>query len=79
MEMTSEAFATESCGRLVAFDVRSTLPGTVDHFVFVVSGTHTTVAIRLRLKASLWMMTTGRRKPGPDPTGAGKSAHHMSP
>ena len=79
METTSDALATESCGKCVALDDRSTFPGTFAQRVFVVSGTQTTVAIRLRLKESPWMTTTGRRKPGPDPTGSGRSVHHTSP
>ena len=44
-----------------------------------VSGTHTAVARRLRFKASPCTTTTGRRNPGLDPTGAGRSAHQISP
>src|SRR5258706_8871481 len=47
-----EAFATESCGRCVIWDERRVLPGEVAQVVLVVRGMQTTVAIRLRLKAS---------------------------
>ena len=36
-------------------------------------------ASELRLKASPWTTTTGRRKPGSDPAGSARSAHHTSP
>jgi hypothetical protein len=79
IETTSEAFATESSRRFVWCAARSMFPGTFAHLVLVVRGTHTTVAIRLRLNASLCMMITGRLKPGPEPIGTGRSAHHTSP
>ena len=49
------------------------------HFTLLVSGTQITVAIRLRFKASDWTISTGRRNPGAERLGAGKSAHQMSP
>lgn len=45
----------------------------------LVSGTQTTVRIALRLNASDWTTTTGRRKPGADPAGSDRSAHQTSP
>jgi len=56
-----------------------TLPGESAHFRSLVTGTQITVRIELRLKASPWITTTGRRKPGPDPMGWGRSVHHTSP
>ena len=74
-----DTFATESLGRPVVRAERRTFPGAKAHFRLLVSGTHTTVAIRLWFNASLWTTTTGLRKPGPEPVGAGKSAHQISP
>ena len=74
-----ETLATESRGRPVVFPDRRTFPGAPAHFKLLVSGTHTAVRRRLRFKASPCTITTGRRKPGPDPTGAGRSAHQTSP
>src|SRR5262245_53622936 len=56
-----------------------TFPGAVAHFRLLVNGTQTTVAIRLRLIASACTTTIGRRKPGPEPLGSGRSAHQTSP
>src|SRR5262249_46329542 len=78
-EIICDVFAIDSLGRFVISDDRSTLPGTLTQFVFVVSGTHTTVPILLRLNASHCTTITGRRKPGPEPTGGGRSAHQISP
>jgi len=75
----SAAIATESLARPVRVEERKVLPGAVSHLRLVVSGTHTVVAIRLRLSESLCTMTTGLRNPGPDPAGAGRSAHQISP
>ena len=50
--MIWETFATESFGRPVILDVRSTLPGASAQRKLLVSGTQTVVAIRLRFKAS---------------------------
>ena len=77
--MICETLATESFGRPVSRARKSTLPGASAHRSVLVSGTHTTVAMRLRLRGSPWTTTTGRRKPGPDPVGSGKSAQHTSP
>lgn len=77
--ITCDTFATDSLGRRVIIAVRSTLPGASAHCKLLVSGTQTTVAIRLRFKASPWTTTTGRRKPGLEPVGCGSSAHHTSP
>jgi len=74
-----ETFATESFCRPVRRDWRSTFPGASAHFRLVVSGTQRTVAILLRLKESPCTTTTGRRNPGPEPVGSGRSAHQISP
>ena len=76
---TCETFAAESLGRPVIRAVSSTLPGASAHRRLLVSGTQTTVATRLRFRASPWITTTGRRNPGPEPVGAGNSAQHTSP
>jgi hypothetical protein len=39
----------------------------------------TTVRIRLRFSASPWTTITGRRNPGPEPVGSGKSAQYTCP
>jgi len=74
-----ETLATDSFGSPVALGGSRTFPGAVAHFRLLVKGTQTTVAIRLRLSASPWTTTTGRRKPGPEPLGSGRSAHQTSP
>ncbi len=74
-----ETFATESFGNPVRVAGSGTFPGAFAHFRLLVSGTHTTVAMRLRFNASPCTMTTGLRNPGPEPAGAGKSAHQTSP
>jgi len=67
---TCETFATESFGRPVSRPSRSTFPGAFAHFRLLVSGTHRTVAILLRLNESPCITITGRRNPGPEPTGS---------
>jgi len=47
-----DTFATESFGRPVLRAFRRTLPGASAHSSLLVSGTHTAVAIRLRLNGS---------------------------
>lgn len=74
-----ETLATESLGSPVTRGDSITLPGAFAHLTLLVSGTHTTVAIRLRLKGSPCTTTTGLRSPGPDPIGSGNSAHQTSP
>src|SRR6185312_6382049 len=75
----SETFATESLARPVARAANRTFPGASAHFRLLVSGTHTTVLIRLLFKESHCTTTTGRRYPGPDPVGSPKLAHQISP
>ena len=62
------AFATESFDSPVIAALNSTFPGASAQRRLLVSGTQTAVASRLRFSASPWTTTTGRRKPGPDPT-----------
>jgi hypothetical protein len=78
-ETICDTFATESFGNPVTRADKLTLPGARPHFKLLVSGTQIAVAMRLWLSASHCTTATGRRKPGPDPVGAGKSAHHISP
>jgi hypothetical protein len=77
--MICETFATESLGKPVALAGKSALPGAPAQTMLLVRGTHTTVAIRLRFRGFPCTITTGRRNPGPDPAGSGKSAHQTSP
>ena len=79
MATTWETFATESFPRPVTGDFRRRFPGAAAHLRLLVKGTHTAVAIPLRLIASPWTMTTGLRKPGPEPPGADRSAQQTSP
>src|ERR1035437_5624289 len=76
---TWDTLATESFGSPVARADSGTFPGASAQRRLLVRGTHTTVEIRLRFKASPCTTTTGRLNPGPDPTGAGRSAHQTSP
>lgn len=74
-----ETLATESFGNPVRSAGISTLPGAAAQRRLLVSGTTTTVAIRLALNASPWTTITGRRNPGPDPVEGGRDAQTMSP
>lgn len=76
---TCDTFATESFGRPVRRVSRRTFPGAPAHFKLLVSGTHRTVVILLRLNESPCTTTTGRRNPGPEPVGSRRSAHQISP
>ena len=76
---TWDTFATESFGRPVRRVSRKTFPGAPAHFKLLVSGTHKTVAILLRLNGSPCTTTTGRQNPGPEPVGSRRSAHQISP
>jgi hypothetical protein len=64
--MIWETLATDSFDSPVNRGSRRTLPGASAHFKLLVSGTHTTAAIRLRLKASPSTTTTGRRNLEPE-------------
>src|SRR5581483_171957 len=76
---TWDTFTTESLGSPPTPAVRATLPGAPASRRFEVIVTHTTVAIRLRLYASLETTRTGRRRAGAEPLGAPRSAHQTSP
>lgn len=77
--MICETLATESLGSPVARAGRSRLPGASAQARLLVKGTQTTVLMRLRLSASPWTTNTGRRKPGPEPVGSGRSAQYTCP
>jgi hypothetical protein len=77
--MIWEALATESLGRPVSRAGRSTLPGASAHLRLLVKGTHTTLLMRLRFSASPWTISTGLRKPGPEPVGSGRFAQYTWP
>jgi hypothetical protein len=79
MATICETFATESRGSPVASEDSAAFPGAPASSRLDVRGTQTTVAIRLWLNAFPWTMRTGRRRPGPGPTGSGSSAHQISP
>jgi hypothetical protein len=72
-------FATESFGNPVARARKLTLPGAFASRRLLVRGIATTVAMRLRLKALPCTIRTGRRRPGPEPIGSGRSAQKTSP
>jgi hypothetical protein len=76
---TWDTLATDGLDKPVARSSRDTFPGAFDQRRLLVSGTHTTVLMRLRLSASPWTTITGRRNPGSEPCGSGTSAHHTSP
>ena len=64
-------------------DIHSHGDGTLDEDgraeSLIRQGITTIVASWLRLNVSPCTITTGRSKPGPDPTGSGRAAHQMSP
>src|SRR5208337_1035984 len=74
-----ETLATESLGSPVRRAERVTFPGAVPHLRLLVNGTQTVVARRLPFSASHCTTITGLLKPGPDPAGAARSAHQISP
>ncbi len=74
-----DALATESFGRPATLAGKKVFPGAASHDRLLVSGTHTTVASRLRFSGLPWTTTTGRRNPGAEPDGIGRSAHQISP
>ncbi len=73
-----ETFATEFCGNPVSALGSRTFPGASAHLRLLVMGTHSTVAMRLRLMALHWTTRTGRRYPVSDPAGSSRSAHQTS-
>jgi hypothetical protein len=74
-----DTLATDSFGRPLRRVSRRTFPGAKAHLRLLVSGTQTTVAMRLRFNASPCTTTTGLRNPGPEPASGGRSAHQISP
>ena len=76
---TWDTLATESFGSPVRRADKRRFPGANAHLRLLVNGTQITVPMRLRFKASHWTTTTGLRNPGPEPVGAGRSAHQSSP
>ena len=58
---------------------RRTFPGASAKRRFDVMTAATTVLMRLSLKLFAETISNGRRKPGPDPVGSGREAHHISP
>src|SRR5258706_14935374 len=56
--ISCEVFTTESFGRPVALADSNTLPGASAQRRLLVKGTHTTVLIRLLLRASPWTTNT---------------------
>ena len=77
--ITCETLATESFGREAALAGMSTFPGASTSRRFDVRTRARTVRSRLRLKASLCTISTGRRNPGSEPAGSPKSAHQICP
>lgn len=77
--MTCETFATESFGNPVVPAESSTLPGASAQARLLVSGTQTTVAILLRLKALPCTTTTDLGSQAPIPSGGPSPAHHTAP
>ena len=55
------------------------LPGKDAKSVFDVIAAQITVLMLLRLNSLLWIINTGRRFPGFEPSGTGRFAHHISP
>lgn len=74
-----DALATQSSATPATEAERNVFPGAAAQFKLLVRGTQKTVARRLRLSALPCTMTTGRRNPGAEPLGSGKSAHQSSP
>jgi hypothetical protein len=74
-----ETLTTDARPRPTLWLDSATFPGAIASFVFDVIAAATTVRIRLRLNSSACITTTGRRKPGSEPEGFGRSVHHTSP
>jgi hypothetical protein len=74
-----DTFTTESRGNPVTSAGSNTLPGASTSRRLLVITATMTVRIPLRLKESAGMISTGRRKPGSEPRGFGRSAHQISP
>lgn len=74
-----ETLATEGFGKPVSRAGRWTFPGARAHLRLLASGTQTAAPRRLRFIASPCTITTGLPNPGPEPAGAGRSVHQISP
>ena len=77
--MSCDTLTTEAFGNPVSDLAKRMFPGAAANAKFDVTTATMTVAIRLSLNAFDWTTNTGRRKPGPEPVGAGREAHHNSP
>lgn len=77
--MICEIFTTEVFFSPLDLAGIRTFPGAFASTRLDVIATATTVFIRLRLNSFDWIIRTGRRKPGPDPLGAVREDHHISP
>jgi hypothetical protein len=74
-----DTFTTESSGSPVSEAETKTFPGAVASRRFLVMAATITVAIRLAVNASAWMIRTGRRYPAAEPCGLRRLAHQISP
>lgn len=74
-----ETLTTEGLGSPDSALLIRTLPGKSARPKLEVIIATRVVAIRLSLNGLAWMISIGRFKPGPEPTGSGRSAHQISP
>ncbi len=77
--ISCDTFTTESRGKPESRAGNRTFPGAPASARLLVMTATMTVWIRLWLNASAWTTRTGRRKPGSDRRGSGRSAHQISP
>ena len=77
--MICETFTTDGFESPVPLVGRRMFPGASASRRFDVTTAATTVLIRLTLKLFAEMISSGRRKPGPDPDGSDNDAHQSSP
>src|SRR5699024_6979893 len=77
--MSCDTLTTEAFGIPPSDLLKRTLPGAAAKHKLEVTTATMTVAMRLSLNGFDWTTRTGRRKPGPEPVGAGNDAHHNSP
>lgn len=75
--VSKDTFATETSAKPAIPAGIKTFPGAFAHFVFEVSGTTITVAIRVTFIRFSCTTKASLRNPGPDPTGSPKSAHQI--
>ena len=74
-----ETFTTDGFASPVPFVGRRMFPGASASRRFDVITAAITVLMRLTLKLFAEMISSGRRKPGPDPDGSDNDAHQSSP